>query len=386
MPRQNHSDTTSWDARQVREAQRSSSAPRRVAKKKKKKRRWYRVPVYLICVILVSATLAGVGWLLANDLCSLNKEPVSTTIVVDEDDTINEVADKLKDAGLIKYKWFFCLASKFLHADRYIQPGTYDEITSDMDYRALIQSLHHYKTYESVTVTIPEGKTVREIFDILEENGVASRADLEDAAANHVFEGRDYLSDDMLGDISRVEGYLFPDTYDFYVNDEPVRVLNTMMNNFDRRVDEKLRADIAASGYSLEEIIILASIIENESNNNYEERRNIASVLYNRLDTPDRETYGMLQMDSTIDYALVIDGKDRSEFSIEYESPYNTYTFAGLPVGAICNPGLACIEAAVYPNETDYYYFAAGVDGVSHFFTNLSDHNAFVNSDMYKPS
>ncbi len=388
MPRHDNSDTTRWDSRKVREMQESIEGPRRLKTKKKKRRRrrWYRVPLYLICVILVSAALAGVGWLLANDLCALNKEPVNTTIVVKEGDTVSDVADTLKEAGLIKYKPFFLLCGKFFHADRIIEPGEYENINSDMDYRCLINSLHHYGSYEEVRVTIPEGKTVKEIFEILEENGVAKKEDLEEAAANHVFEGRSYLDDDLLGHYNRVEGFLFPDTYDFYVNDDAVRVLNTMMNNFDRRLDEKLRADIAKSGYSLREIIMLASMIEKESNNNFEERRNIASVLYNRLKTPDRETYGMLQMDSTVDYALMLDGKDRSEFSIEYESPYNTYTFAGFPAGAICNPGLACIEAAVYPNDTGYYYFAAGVDGVSHFFTNLADHTAFINSDMYKPS
>lgn len=373
-----------WDANQVRQAQQSADKPR---KAKKKKKRWgLSVLVYLVCVVLVSALLAGVGWLLANDLCSLNKAPVNVTIVVEEDDSVADVAQKLKDAGLINYKWFFCLAGRFLHADTYIEPGTYKSISSDMDYRALVHALHHYQTYESVKVMIPEGKTVQEIIDILVENEVSTKAKLEDAAANYPFEDRTYLDKDKLGQVNRLEGYLFPDTYEFYKGGDPEKVFDTMMSNFERRLGDQLRADIDASGYSLEQIVILASIIEKESNDYAEERANIASVLYNRLKTTDRETYGMLQMDSTIDYALALDGKDRTAFSTDYESPYNTYAFAGFPAGAICNPGLASIMAAVYPNETDYFYFAAGVDGHSHFFTNVNDHFNFVNSDMYKAS
>ncbi len=384
MPNNKKSDTQSWDANQVRRAQ-QGAAPQRNKRKKKK----FSFPLYLLCVLLVSALLAGVGWLLANDLCSLNKAPVSTTIVVEEEDSVRDVAQKLKDAGLINYKWFFCLTGKFLHADRIIEPGEYKDMNSNMDYRALIHAMHHYGSFETVRVTIPEGKTVSEIFDILVENNVSTRAKLIDAASNTTFENHPYLAPvdpEKTDNYVRVEGFLFPDTYDFYVNGDPAKVLDTMMSNFERRVGDQLRADIESSDYTLQQIVILASIIEKESNDFVEERANIASVLYNRLQTTDRETYGMLQMDSTIDYALILDGKDRSEFSTDYDSPYNTYSFPGFPAGPICNPGLASINAAVYPNDTDYYYFAAGVDGHSHFFTNVNDHINFINSDMYKPS
>lgn len=384
MANQKKSDTQHWDTNQVRQAQANAPAPKK--KKRKKKNRALSVLIYIICVVLISALLAGVGWLLANDLCSLNKDPVNATIVVDEDDTVSDVAQKLKDAGLINYKWFFCLAGRFLHADTIIEPGEYKNITSDMDYRALIHALHHYRTFETVSVTIPEGKTVSEIFDLLEENNVCTRAKLIDAAANTPFENHPYLDPQLEGNYLRLEGYLFPDTYEFYVNGDPVQVLDSMMNNFDRRLGDQLLADIGESHEDLRRIIILASIIEKESNDYPEERANIASVLYNRLNTLDRETYGYLQIDSTIDYALMLDGKDRSEFSTDYDSPYNTYLHDKYPPGAICNPGLASIIAAVHPNETDYYYFAAGVDGHSHFFTNINDHFNFVNSDQYKKS
>ena len=389
MPKQNNQNTASWDARQVREAQQSAQSSTRKKKKKQQYsflRGFLKTAAYLLFVVLTSAALAGGGWLLFNDLCSLNKEPVNTTVVVKEGDTMEDVARELHEKGLIEYEKFFCFAGKFLHAEEIIEPGEYHNITSDLDYRALIRALHHYQTYESVKVMIPEGSTVREIIDLLAENEVCDRAALEDAAANADFGDRPYIDEEKLGQVNRLEGFLFPDTYEFYKGSDPVETFGIMLDNFDSRITEQMRNDIQDTGYSLKEIVILASMIEKESNDDNEERANIASVLYNRLRTTDSETYGMLQMDSTVDYALYLDGKDRSEFSIEYESPYNTYTFAGFPAGAICNPGLAAINAAIYPNQTDYYYFAAGVDGRSHFFTNLYDHNEFGASDMYKPA
>ena len=392
MANQKKSDTMSWETNQVRQAQANAPAPKRKKTKKKRKKMnpVLSVLLYLICVALVSALLAGIGWLLANDLLSLNKAPVTATIVVEEGDSVSDVAQKLKDAGLINYKWFFCLTGKvILHADTIIEPGVYENMNSDMDYHALIGAMHHVRSFETVSVTIPEGKTVSEIFDILVENNVCTRAQLIETASNHEFENHPYLPEvdpEKKDNYIRLEGYLFPDTYEFYVDGDPVQVLDTMMSNFDRRLGDQIMSDISSSGYSMERIIILASIIEKESNDYPEERANISSVLYNRLNNKDRETNGYLQVDSTIDYALMLDGKDRTEFSKEYESEYNTYLYPDCPPGAICNPGLASIIAAVHPNDTDYYYFAAGIDGHSHFFETYEEHLNFINSDQYKRS
>ena len=159
-----------------------------------------------------------------------------------------------------------------------------------------------------------------------------------------------------------------------------------MLTNFNTKVSDELLSEIQESGYTFREIITMASIIEKEAIGDYEERTNVASVLYNRLNNPDAETAGLLQVDASIDYALRLEGKDRSEFSTELDSPYNTYIHAGLPVGPICNPSLASIRAALNPSQTDYYYYALGTDGVHHFFRTYSEHLAFVNSDMYAPA
>lgn len=340
-------------------------------------------------MILVSCLLAGVGWLLFNDLCSLNKDYVEVTITVEEGDSVGDVAKKLKEAGLINYRGFFKFCGIFFHAGKTIDPGEW-KLNSDMDYRSLIQNMHDYeldKVNEDgwIKVVIPEGKTVNEIIDILTEAGISTREELEDACANFEFQSYSFLKEDMLGKVNRMEGFLFPTTQAFDPEKTAVYDIDTMLTNFVSQFDDELMADINASGYSLYEIVTMASIIEKEGIGDETERKNIASVLYNRMDTTDRETYGYLQLDTTIYYALSLEGKDKTAFDKEMDSPYNTYKYPGLPVGPICCPGMESIRAAVYPNETDYYYFAAGKDGVNHFFKTYNEHLAFINSDMYQP-
>ena len=360
------------------------------AKKKKKKRSRQGLVLYLICVLIVSCLLAGIGWLLVNDMCSLNKDAVTTEITVEDNDSMSDVSAKLKDAGLINHRWFFRLVGgMFFDAKDVIDPGTW-QLHSEMDYRALIRNMHDYEAdlVEEegwISVTIPEGMMVHEILALLEEKGVATMEELEDACANYEFQDYEFLDDELLGDIRRMEGYLFPDTYAFDPDRSAVYAIDTMLTNFVLHFDNELMADIRGSEYTWEEIITMASIIEKEGIGDETERKNIASVLYNRMNTLDRETYGYLQLDTTIYYSLYIEGKDKTDFDLEKDTPYNTYKYPGLPVGPICCPGLSSIRAAVYPNDTDYFYFAAGVDGVNHFFSNYNDHINFINSDMYQP-
>ena len=360
------------------------------AKKKKKKRNRQGLALYLLCVLIVSCLLAGIGWLLVNDMCSLNKDAVTTEITVEEKDSMGDISAKLKDAGLINHRWFFRLVGgMFFDAKDVIDSGTW-QLHSEMDYRALIRNMHDYEAdliaeEGWISVTIPEGMMVHEILALLEEKGVATMEELEDACANYEFQDYEFLDDELLGDIRRMEGYLFPDTYAFDPSRSAVYAIDTMLTNFVLHFDNELMADIRGSEYTWEEIITMASIIEKEGIGDETERKNIASVLYNRMNTLDRETYGYLQLDTTIYYSLYIEGKDKTDFDLEKDTPYNTYKYPGLPVGPICCPGLSSIRAAVYPNDTDYFYFAAGVDGVNHFFSSYNDHINFVNSDMYQP-
>ena len=231
-------DTASWDARQVRHSQEAAQRP----PQRRRRRRRVNPVLYILFVLIVSAILAGVGWLLASDLCAFNKDDHTATIQVTADDTMGSIADKLKDEGLIKYKWFFRLFAGVSGAKDKIGIGTY-ELNTDMDYRALISAMHNASgsmNTDTVRVTIPEGYTVEQIIALLAKNGVNTEEALTEAAQTATFD-YSYI-DNSSEDISRLEGYLFPDTYDFYLNKKPANALGRLIKNFNSKLDDDLLA------------------------------------------------------------------------------------------------------------------------------------------------
>lgn len=377
--------TAKWDAEEVR--RQASSEQRRHSDRRRQAKR-NRTIIYLACVVLVSCLLAGIGWLLVNDVCSLNKPYTEVEITVEEGDSRGDVAKKLHDAGLVNSRLVFNIAGTFLHYNRYVEPGTY-KLNSDMDFRALITNMHDWETDAKeaqglIKVTIPEGYTVREIIDLLAEKGVATKAELEDACANFDFENYSFLSSDTLGSIDRMEGFLFPTTYTFDKNKTAVFAVDTMLTMFKNQISQQMLEDIKNSPYDLKQIITMASIIEKESIGDDTERKNISSVIHNRLERPNSEKGGrLLQLCSSINYIMVHDGVKSFDTTIDH--PYNTYIHEGLTPGPICNPGLSAIKAAIYPADTDYYFFALGTDDKSHFFTDYNEHLRFINSAEYQP-
>lgn len=380
-------DTASWDASQVRR----SSAPvgggqHRPPQKRRRRRRRINPVLYLLCVLVLSALLAGTGWLLASDLFAFSREIPSTQeihIEVTAEDDIGSIAQKLQDAGLIKYKWFFRLFAGITGAEEEVGIGTYT-LNTDMDYHALISGMHSSSgnlTAETVDVTIPEGYTVRQTIKLLAEKGVNTEEALTEAAETGDFD-YDFIDSDS-EDITRLEGYLFPDTYQFYVGHNAEDALDRLLRNFAAKMDEDRMAQVEASGRSLHEIITIASLIEEETDGT--DQANIASVIYNRLDGPgDRQgTYGLLQIDASLLYALPDHEGAITSADMQVDSPYNLYKYEGLPPTPISNPGLASIDAALNPNTTDYYFYALGTDGLHHFSTTLAEHNAFVSSSSY---
>ena len=305
-------------------------------------------------MLVASAILAGVGWLLASDLCAFSRDIPSTTkitIEITADDDMGSIAEKLQDAGLIRYKWFFRLFAAVTGASEEVGIGTY-ELNTDMDYHALIA-----------------------------EKGVNTEEALTEAAQTGDFD-YDFI-DNESEDLSRLEGFLFPDTYEFYVGHNAEDALDRLIRNFVSRMDEDRMTQVEESSYSLQEIITIASLIEEETDGT--DQANIASVIYNRLEGSGNKqgTYGLLQIDASLLYALPDHTGPITSADMQTDSPYNLYQNAGLPPTPISNPGLASIDAALNPNSTDYYYYALGTDGKHHFSTTLAEHNAFVNSSSY---
>lgn len=381
-----NSDTASWDAGQVR---REAPHPPRQRKRRRRRRRMHPLLfllLHLIFVALASALLGCAGWLLFSDFCSFNRAgmPIEEMEVeVTAEDTVDTVADKLKNAGLIEYTWFFKLYANVTGAEEKIGMGTHT-LNTDMDYHALVlgmRSAAGNMSKDTVQVTIPEGYTVARTIALLAKNGVNTEAALLEAAQTADFE-YDFI-DNESEDISRLEGYLFPDTYEFYVGEKPANALKRLIKNFNSKLDDELLAAAEARGYSLREIITIASLIERETDGTDQAR--IASVIYNRLDGPGNKagTNGLLQVDAALLYGLPDHEGAITQADLEADTPYNLYKYPGLPPTPIANPGLTAIEAALQPEETGYYYYALGKDGKHHYFETYNEHLNFVNSGEY---
>ncbi len=321
--------------------------------------------IYVGGILLISFILATIGWRWAGDVLALNKEPLTASVTITEGESLGDVTAELKEKGLVKYGYLFQLFASFTHKAEKITAGSY-ELSTVMDYSALLNNISSTSAYrETVTVTIPEGYTVEEIFKLMENKGVCSYNDLLKVAQEETFDFN-FLKDVKTTKEKRLEGYLFPDTYEFYKGADAKNVINTMLKNFDERFDSKMEAEMQLLGYSKNDIIIMASIIEKETDGS--DQRNIASVIQNRLKNTWATPKGYLQVDSTIQYLLKERKKKLTDKDLEIDSPYNTYKNPGLPIGPICNPGLTAIQAALEPNKTNYYYFMLGKDGTTHFF------------------
>ena len=335
--------------------------------------------LYALFVIGLSAVLATLGWVWACDLLGLNKTHISTIVTIHEDTQFGAVVDQLEEEGLIQYKFLFKLYAWVSHAEEKLAPGTY-ELNTEMDYHALVSSMGSSSTTrQEADITIPEGYTIDQVFALLAEKGVTSVDKLQDMAANWDY-AFDWLRGIPLGDYHRLEGYLFPDTYTFQLGENPKYVINKMLVNFDAKMDEYM-AQYAGedAAYSLHDIVTIASMIEKETDGtNNEERndyKNIASVIYNRLENPAAETVGYLQIDATLVY--LNGGKVPTEADKAIDSPYNTYKYPGLPAGPISNPGMISLLAAMNPADTSYYYYVLNPETKQHEYSRtLAEHQA----------
>ena len=336
--------------------------------------------LYVVAVIGVSILLACVGWIAANDVLALNKAEKEVTVTIDKDDSFGDVAKLLKDEGLIEYKWLFSLFASVTGGKEKIYPGTYT-LNTDMDYRALISGMSMSSATKAVVnITIPEGYTITQVFQLLEDKGVSTVEELTKVAAEHDY-AFSFLQDIPLGDANRLEGFLYPDTYEFNTPHSALYAINKMLVNFDAKYTEEMRQQVADSGYTVREILTIASLIERETDG--EDRATSASVIYNRLNNPNAGTQGYLQIDATLAY--INGGNVPTEADKQIDSPYNTYLYKGLPPAPIANPGLESIQAALEPEDTGYFYYALGDDNKHHFFKTYDELRNFTASqEMYQ--
>jgi UPF0755 protein len=219
-------------------------------------------------------------------------------------------------------------------------------------------------------VTVPEGWTLRQIAVILEQKGFAPREEILSLARDKAFVGALGFEGDSL------EGYLFPDTYQFAMGLSPRHILSAMVRRFHAVYDSEMRARQAEQGWSLRELVTVASIVEKETGSQ-EEKPLVASVVVNRLGR------GMpLQCDPIVIYGIEDFDGNLTKKHLQTPNPYNAYLNKGLPPGPICNPGLASLKAALYPADTKFLYFVSRNDGTHQFSSTMTDHRKAV--DRYQ--
>ncbi|MFB0921488.1 MAG: endolytic transglycosylase MltG [Oscillospiraceae bacterium] len=356
--------------------------------------------LYFIFIVSVSVILACVGWMAASDVLALNKEVKSVDVTLPEeiftqkqveitaaDGTVktktinvaetNKVAKILKDAGIIEYKALFEFYSGISDANEKMDPGTYT-LSTEYDYRAIVKKMQFGSDSQVRTmVTFPEGFTMKDIFKRLEENKICKYDDLMECAANTEFNYK-FLENIPLGDASRLEGFLFPDTYEFYEGETPEATIDTFLQIFHYKLTAEMWDLAAAKNLSMRDIVNVASMIEKEAAND-DERATIASVIYNRL-----KAKMPLGIDATIQYALPEHKEKLTQEDLDMDSPYNTRKNAGLPPTPIANPGFPSITAALKPATTNYLYYALDTaTGTHKFFKTAGEFNAFVATQSY---
>ncbi len=223
-----------------------------------------------------------------------------------------------------------------------------------------------------VRVTFPEGTSVSQIAQMLEENGVCAASDFMAEANNPLnLEGMPFEIENSKDRAFLLEGYIFPDTYEFYRNESASSAIRRFLQNSVKKFDEEILLRCDELGFTLDEILTLASIIQEEAGDPAEMGK-VSSVLHNRLSS---RSFPKLQCDVSVSYLeiYVKPYVDEERFSCLAEL-YNTYKCKGLPAGPITNVGMDAVNAALYPEETDYYFFITDGDGEYHYAETWAEH------------
>lgn len=286
----------------------------------------------------------------------LPNDSSEVSFVIKQGDGVKVIAENLESQRLIRGSEYFEIYVWQNGFSNKLQSGVY-QLSPSMTIAEMVSLFvggerGAVKSNE-VQISIPEGSSNAEILERLQQTEAFSLASDFDGVALD-FSQYDFLEKKSGEDF--LQGYLFPDTYNFYKNSSLEQIISKMLNNFETKVGDDLRQEIAIQNKSLYEILILASIVEKEAANN-QEMPEIASVFYNRLKIGQ-----MLQSDATVNYIV---GEGRAQATLEdiaIDSPFNTYKYAGLPPAPICNPSLDAIMSAVYPAKTEYYYFLTTQD------------------------
>lgn len=346
------------------------------SKEKGRHNKWVFRWVWIAMVVLIGIGLAQFLVSGVNDMLAVNRAKVTVTVEIPKNPTTQQIAQILHDNGVIDKPDFFTLFSKLTKADGHYGNGTY-KISTNMDYEELINNLQSYDSrVDTVKVTFPEGMNMLEMAQLLDKKGVCTSKELLEAANSDKFD--DYS---LIGKITngssryyKLEGYLFPDTYEFYKSEKPEDVLGKMINNCEYKLNKTIQAKAAKSGMTVDQLLTLASLIQAESADETD-MYNVSSVLHNRLKDGASHDIFTLQCDSTKYYPYRQLSLVPSDIRPTFKSRYDTYTVKGLPAGPICNPGDTAIDAALNPNDTNYFYFCHDKDKNAYYARTKAGHD-----------
>lgn len=349
------------------------------------------VVLVLIVVLVAMASVTILGEVKAGT------SGADVTVSIAQGSGVASISKQLADAGVIRFPQVFRLYVKQSGKASQLQYGDFT-LHKGMGYDALIDALSQYAAADTVTLTFPEGTPALGIAQAMEDAGLCSAEEFL-ACANGE-DGSDFSQYDFWNRIPdnenrfmKCEGYLFPETYEFYKDDTVYNYVNTFYSEFDRRVDGELLDKVDASGMSLEDVVILASFVQEEAGN--EEDRNVAEVFLNRL--AEGSPYPRLESNAS---SYVQDPNDNN-YLYNWVAPYyggwenlpeglynayNTYSCEGLPAGPISNPGLAAMEAVVDPNTelvgeqggSPCYFFVTDLSGKYYYASTFEEHQANV--------
>lgn len=341
-----------------------------------------KLALMLAIIIFSSVLICIYGINCINDVLAINTDDVAIEVTISEKMSDSEVINTLKDKDLIHNSLFCKIFVKLLDKGGNYVSGVYT-LNPNMGIENMLATMQADVTLsETVKLTFPEGWTVDQIAEKLEANKVCTASSFLSTLEMVDFsEEFDFVAaiDNKELRFRMLEGYMYPDTYEFYVGENAASVVRRFLNNFQNRWTTEYQTQADALGVSIDEVIVMASILQAEAATS-SQMPEISSVLYNRLDKPS--VFPKLECDSTEKYLLetikptLTSTTEDIQKYISYRDNYDTYSdaCAGLPVGAIGNPGDAAIRAALFPADTNYYYFRHDDDGKIYYANSLSEH------------
>ncbi len=354
-------------------------------KPKRKLAVWMIIIGSLLILVLICFILTYNSIINGKDEIQVNNEiPESEGIVVEipRGSSTADIAKLLEKDGIIAHPTIFKIISKLNGFDSMYQSGVHI-IPKNSSRNNIFRIVSNYQEImkilssspRSIKITFEEGMTLKEIAQRLYDKKVVNIDEFINATQKNKFNYKflNGISDREL----KMQGYLFPDTYEFGMKEKVNDVIEKMLDNFENKFKPEYYEQAKKLNMSVDQIITLASIIEKESSK-ADERRIIAGVFYNRLNSKD-PTLRKLQSCASVQYILKGNGISRKVLTLQdtkINNPYNTYLHEGLPPGPICSPSLDAIKAALYPEKTDYMYFVARGDGTNQFSKTYKEHEA----------